>query len=341
MMIRTAFVGFRHPHVFTMYQLLSQRDDVEIVAACEEDAAVRETLSASGIAVTHDSYAAMLADMSCDVVAVGDYFSVRGARAIQALERGCHVIGDKPICTTLSDWHQIRTISEARGLRVGCMLDLRDLGPYITLRALIGAGAIGEVHTVVFQGQHPLLYGKRPGWFFETGKHGGSLNDIAVHAVDIIPWLTGRRIVEITAARAWNARLPQHPTFQDGAMLMLRLDNNGGVLGDLSYLSSDRHGYQMAPYWRFTLSGSEGVAETCCNAAGVTIWRSDTGDVLEEPVAPNRTGGFFEDFLADVAGHPSADGLDTARVLAHTRMALLAQEAAETGVFPVCLENLG
>lgn len=335
MALRIAFVGFRHAHLLALHRLLGERRDVAITGVCEEDAGTRAELASAGIAVTHDVYERMLADTPCDVVAVGDYYAIRGERALAALESGRHVISDKPVCTSLTDLARMDGLARAKTLKIGCMLDLGELGPYITLREMIRAGRAGEVHAITFLGQHPLLYGQRPRWFFEPGKHCGSVNDIAVHGIDIIPWLTGRAVVEITAARVWNAKVPQHPSFQDGAMLMLRLDNDGGVLGDVSYLSSDKHGYKMAPYWRFTISGSEGVLETSCNASTVALWRHDTPEIIEEPVAAPEPGRFFDDFLADIAGTPRAGGLRTERVLESSRIALLAQQAADTGKFPV------
>jgi len=333
--LRVAFVGFRHGHIFGLYRLAQERSDISVVAACEEDGPTRGTLAESGVKVTHDDYARMLADVECDVVACGDYFGIHGERVIQALGSGRHVISDKPLCTSMSELIRIRALSETGRLKVGCMLDLANLGPYVTLREMLMRGVIGETHSITFLGQHPLLYGTRPMWNFEPGKHGGTLNDIAVHAIDIIPWLTGRAIVEITAARAWNAKIKQHPCFQDGAALMMRLDNDGSAIGDVSYLSSDKHGYQMPPYWRFTIAGSEGVVETCCTAKTVTIWRNDNEAVVEEPAAPNRPGAYFDDFLADIARTPVSDGLHTQRVLESSRISLLAQQAADTGEFPI------
>jgi predicted dehydrogenase len=334
MALKVAFVGFRHPHIFAMYSLLKSRHDVDIVAACEEDAATRAGLPEAGVAVTHTSYTAMLAETDCDVVACGDYFRIRGQRTILALKKGRHVLSDKPLCTEMRELERIQSLSESGGLRVGCMLDLCDLGPFLTLHRLVRGGAIGEVHTVCFLGQHPLLYGKRPMWFFEDNKHGGSLNDIAIHGIDLIPWITGRTIVEVTASRAWNAKIARHPNFQDGAALMLQLDNRGVVIGDVSYLSSDNHGYSMDPYWRITISGTDGVIETSCNQNVVRVWRHDEQNVREELVDPPRTGGFFEDFLSELAGNPNRDGLTTPRVLESTRIALLAQHAADTNTFP-------
>jgi predicted dehydrogenase len=337
MSIRMAFIGFQHGHILGLYKLAQQREDIEIVAACEEDAETRATLAAQGVEITHDSYRRMLDETPCDAVACGDWFGIRGQRLIEAMERGLHVIGDKPLCTTLDECERIASLAQESGLRVGCMLDLGDLGPYLKLRELILGGRIGEVHTIQFWGQHPLLYGKRPAWYFEPGRHGGSLNDIAVHAIDIVPWMTGRTITEITAARAWNAKLKQHPCFQDGAALMLALDNGGIVLGDVSYLSSDAHGYGMKPYWRFTISGTDGVVESNCNATYVTLWRHDTPPPIQEPIAPNRPGAYFDAFLADLGGNPLPDALTTSRVLHSTRLALLTQHAADAKAFPLTI----
>jgi len=46
------------------------------------------------------------------------------------------------------------------------------------------------------------------------------INDIAIHAIDCIPWMTGLKITTVDAARNWNAALKQVPHFRDAAMLM-------------------------------------------------------------------------------------------------------------------------
>ena len=334
MPLKIAFVGFRHGHVMALYNLLRGREDATIVAACEEDAETRASIQEQGVTITHESYDAMLSSVECDVVAVGDYFAIRGQRAIAALEAGKHIVGDKPLCTSLEELDRIESLAYSKHLKVGCMLDLQNLGPYIKLREVIRRGGVGEVHTMTFLGIHPLNYGKRPMWYFEPGKHGGTINDIAIDGIDIVPWLTGRTIVEITAARGWNAKLKQHPEFQDGGTLMLKLDNQGCVMGDVSYLSADTMAFKIPAYWRFTITGTGGVVETAVNDTHVRLYRHDSKSAIEEPIAPNNTGGYFTDFVRDVEENPDLDNLHTARVLHTSRLALLAQSAADTGTFP-------
>ncbi|MDQ1256151.1 MAG: Gfo/Idh/MocA family oxidoreductase [Candidatus Hydrogenedentes bacterium] len=334
MPLRIAFIGFRHGHIHSLYKLAAGREDVEVVAACEEDAATRAALADSGVTITHEDYGAMLNETRCDVMACGNYFGRRGFDLARALEHGLHVIGDKPLCTRIEELDAIETLARNGNLRVGCMLDLVDAAPFRTLRRLVVEGAIGEVHTVCFSGQHPLFFGTRPAWYFEEGKHGGTLNDLAIHAIDAIPWITGRRIVEVTAARAWNARLTECPSFQDGAQLMLRLDNDGGVIGDVSYLTPEGAGYTLPAYWRFGIHGSGGYLETSATAKTVAVFCKDVADAREEPFDPPRPGGYLDDFLQDLAGNPNPEGLHTERVLRSARQTLQIQAAADTRQFP-------
>ena len=339
MKVRLAFAGFRHDHILEAYRFARKHDDVEVVAACEEHEPSRAALRSAGeVQLTHATYDEMFAGAELDALAVGDYYARRGEVILRALQAGKHVLSDKPICTKLEELDRIAELATAAKRCVGCQLSMRDDGNCLALRQALAEGRIGEVHTVSFSGQHPLMRGRRPAWYFQPGKHGGTINDIAIHAVDAIPWLTGRRIVSIVAARAWNARVSDPDFFQDGAQLMLRLDNDGGVLGDVSYLAPDACGYAVPQYWRFTLHGSGGVAETSTVADGVTIWTHESTGPEHIPAAAPRRGGYFESFLSEIHGRREALALTTREVLASSRLALLAQRAADEGLRDVACE---
>lgn len=328
--MKLAFIGFRHGHIFGLYELARAWDEIEIVAACEEDAATRAQLAASGsVHITHTDYATMLDTVECDAVVVGDYFSIRGEQILQALRQGRHVLADKPLCTELSELDEIERLAMQRNLCVGCMLDFRDTPQSIGLRNLVQSGALGEIHAIAFGGQHPLLLSSRPSWYFEPGKHGGTLNDIAVHALDAIPWITGRQFVAVDGARTWNALATDFPHFHDAAQLMLTLDNGGGVIGDVSYTMPDSQGYTSPHYWRMTLWGSRGVAETSMTQDHMLLVMDGESEPRREPLPPANEGGYLRAFLDDIAGTPQPDALTTAGVLHSSRIALRVQQIAD------------
>ena len=153
--------------------------------------------------------------------------------------------------------------------------------------------------------------------------------------MDWIPWLTGRRIVEIVAARVWNGKTPQAPWFEDGAQIMLKLDNGGGVLGDVSYHMPDGCGYSLRHYWRLTVHGTGGVLETQCGDTDIMVATHADRKPRQVHGETLRTEGYFEDFLAEVRGRPGQAELTTEGVLRASELALLTQRAAHQGQFAV------
>ena len=330
MPIRLAFAGFRHSHMTQAHALALRNGGIQVVAAAEDDAAAAAAASASGVRLTHSTVEALLADPSAyDALAVGETFARRGAVALRGLGLGKHVVFDKPPCTRLDELGRIAALARRKRLCVGCLLDLSDAGPIRALRRELRAGTVGRVHSVVFMGQHPLLYGSRPAWYFEPGQHGGTINDIAIHALDALPWLLGSPVAEIVAARTWNERLPKHPDFEVGAQLMVRLADGTGCIGDVSYLAPDSQGYTVPQYWRFALAGERGTLEASIKASEVGLWKDGQKQGSSLPVEPSRTGGVLDDFVADIEGRDAE--LTTERVLESARVALLAQRAARTG----------
>jgi predicted dehydrogenase len=329
MPIKIAFMGFRHAHIFDLYRRSGEWDEYEVVAACEEDAEARKQLAESGRAnITHDSYEKMLDDVECDAVAIGDYYGKRGAIAIEALSRGKHVISDKPLCTSLNELSKIKALSEEKALKVGLMLDLRDQGVYIRIRELVRSGAIGDVHSIAIGGQHPLLLGTRPGWYFEVGKHGGTINDIGIHAFDIIPWITGLQFSKVTSARAWNAFAPEFPHFRDGGQFMVEMENGGGVMGDVSYFMPDSTGYSLPMYWRITLFGRDGIIEAAAHSTDILLAKNGNKEPEAIGQSENIPGGYLRSFTEEVTAGQSS-GLSTADVLRASYVSLMVQKAAD------------
>ena len=325
MKTRFAFAGFRHAHILDLLAGVEERGDTQVVACCEEDAATRAALS---VTITHTDFAKMLSEMECDVVAIGDYYSRRGALAIAALEAGRHVLSDKPLCTSLEEQTTIERLAAERSLLVGLQLDTRDFAAFRTLREVIASGGIGEVCTVRVQGQHPLLLSTRPAWYFETGRHGGTINDIGIHAFDFIPWLTGLDWRKIDAARAWNGKARDFPHFHDCAQLMATLNNGAGVLADFSYLAPDRLGYKLPHYWHVLIHGTNGLAEAHLQAEHITVI-TDTSALPEiRPVLEKRSRGYLDDFLRELRGESPA--LTSAQSLRASRLALEAQKLADS-----------
>ncbi|NMA95725.1 MAG: Gfo/Idh/MocA family oxidoreductase [Clostridiales bacterium] len=327
-MIKIAFAGFRHGHMNSFYKLAEESPNVEIVAAYEENDEARSNAKADlGVTFTHNSYEDMLKLEEIDVVAIGDYYSRRGSLAIKALKAGKHIYADKPLCTSLEELDEIERLAKAKGLKVGCMLDMRYNQNVQPAKDFIKDGKLGEVHAIFFSGQHPLLYGTRPNWYFEKGKHGGTINDIAIHGIDFIEYITGLSMKEVVAARCWNAFATEEPDFKDCAQFMIEMDNGAGVMADVSYSAPDSSGYILPFYWRFTIWGTKGVMEFKVGSDSISVALNGKPDIEYIEIPDLDPGNCLSVFLDELAGKDTE--IDTNSVIKATRDTLKIQRVAD------------
>lgn len=255
-----AFAGFKHQHILMLYSEALSDQEVSIVGCYEEDCLVKDEIEKEYNAnFVYGSYEELLSDINVEVVAIGEYFARRGQMVIEALRKGKHVLCDKPICTRLDELDEIQRLSEANGLQVCCMLDLRYLSQSKKAKELLGQRILGDIKIASFTGQHCLDYDNRPHWYFEENKHGGTINDIAIHGIDLIRFLTGKNLTHIHCARHWNAFAYNDPNFKDCAQLMAEMDTMA-LTADVSY-SAPKCATPLPTYWCFSFWGTEGMMQ--------------------------------------------------------------------------------
>lgn len=326
-MRKIAFAGFRHGHIFALYNQVKECPDVEIAGSWEENDKAREAaIKNHGVEFDGRSFEDLLADDSIDIIAVGDYYGRRGELCIRALEAGKHVIADKPICTSLAELERIEALAKEKNLKVGCMLSLRYSKYTATAKEIIDSGKLGEIHAISFNGQHGLDYGSRPMWYFEDGKHGGVINDLSIHGVDLVEYLTGKRLAKIHASRTWNAFATKAKHFRDCAQFMVELEGGCGVMADVSYAAPECAEYGLPFYWQFLIWGSKGVIRFAEDGRGVDVYYSfaKEGEYIEcEPSERNH----IIDFLDELDGK-EGPVITTEEVIASSRDTLLIQQAA-------------
>jgi len=329
MKLKIAIAGFKHGHIYDIVSRASTHPFTEIVAACEDDEKTRAIVEKRGIEITHNDIMKMLDSVDCDIVAIGDAYGKRGNIAIEALKRGRHVISDKPLCTRISEIEQIARIAFEKKLKIGCQLTMRDMPQFIGLRNLIQSGKSGEVFSIIFTGHHPLMIDERPSWYFEPDMHGGTINDIGIHGVDYILWATGKKLVKINAARSWNAFAKKYPHFMDAGQMMLTMENGCGVLGDVSYFAPDSHGYSLPFYWRFTVYGTGGIAETSATSKNILFAKAGEKTISFLDLPEPDDGGYFNAFIDDILNNSKPGRLNTMDVIRSSFITLLIQEAGD------------
>jgi len=322
--------GFRHDHIYAVLQWAEKLDGMSITAAWEQDAAAREAAEQRGFSISHDSFASLVSDPELDLIAIGDYYGARGEEVRCALEHGKHVLVDKPICTSRDELARIRSLASEKNRIVGMMLDLRFAPAFRTAKRLVDEGVLGKLHNAMICGAHPLMWGERPGWYFEDGKHGGTINDIAVHGVDMLRILTGKRLSRVVGARTWNGFAVQAPQFHDCAQFVYMLEDGFGVAGDVSYSAPPWAEFSMPQYWRTTVWGEKAVMEFDASNKPVQLIRhgAKTPEYVLDDVEETNP---LKETVRAIRGEPSL--IDPDGAFDSSEDTLLLQEAADRSVY--------
>ncbi len=320
MPLRVAAVGFRHGHMLGFVKQARELDYCELVGVVEESDDDLSILERAEVERTHATFDELLDDEEFDVVATAEYYAKRGSVIIRALEHGKHVICDKPMCTSMDELRRIKHLCEEDGLEVSMQLSMRFGAAYQTMRRLIQEGELGDFLAATTFGQHPLGYpDTRPGWYFEEGKHGGTINDIFIHGADMLRYCTGGEFETVVAAEAWNESLLEVPFFQVGAHCMLTMSGGQRVMADVSYMPGRS--------WQFFITGTEGYLMV---QHGNLLMRPTGGeDTPIEPDAPDLPfGSPFEDFVSHLE-HGTERFIPMEDVFRSQMSVLAAQKAAD------------
>lgn len=336
--MRVAFAGLRHGHIYTLYRMMTEHVEFEVIGAFEENEEAKKIAASHGLICNYETYEEVLQDENVEAVALGGCYGDHGFMAIKALEAKKHVIADKPLCTSLEELCKIEALAKENGKCVSCMYAMRFEPRIRAVKKLVESGALGEINNVYFGGQHPLMYGRRPMWYFEEGRHGGTINDIAIHGIDTLSYMLGLKVDTIQAARSWNKYAAEEPAFLDSAQFMLTAKNGAGILGDVSYAIPDGVEFALPYYWQFYIWGTKGTIRfsNIETMLSVDAGDSQTGvayyvkgiketQILKEE-APETD--YLSDFLRMVRGE-SDTVLPMQEVFDSARATLMIQQTAE------------
>lgn len=173
--------------------------DGRLVAVTSRDRGRAEAFAKKhGAARAYTDYGEMLRDREVDVVLITTPNALHAEQAIAAARAGKHILCDKPLAMSAADAE--RAVQECRkaGVRLGINFQTRHQACFAETKRLIDAGEIGEVLVV----QVEVSSGANPpsGWRTDLAMAGlGSVNNIAVHAYDLLRYLLSSEVAEVTA----------------------------------------------------------------------------------------------------------------------------------------------
>ncbi|MDA0139361.1 Gfo/Idh/MocA family protein [Solirubrobacter deserti] len=215
----------------------------------------------------------LLEDESLDVVSVAVPTFLHTPIAIAALERGLHVLCEKPIARTPEEAAAMVAAAEKAGRILDVAFNRRQRNDIQALRRLIEAGRLGKPYYTKAWWLRRSGIPTLGSWFTSRETAGGGpLVDLGVHLLDYALFLIGQPKVTTVSASTYDllgsagfggASIPGKTggsgefDVEDLASAFLRLDDGGTLLVETSWATHRTDDMQFG----ITIYGTEGGAE--------------------------------------------------------------------------------
>lgn len=317
--VRVAMISFAHSHAYGYAGVLTQMDNVELVAIADEDETRGSDAATQFGATWFADYHEVVNRDDIDAVVICSENVRHKELTIAAAEAGKHVLCEKPLATTIEDAQAMIDACKEHGVKLQTAFPVRFNASVVALREAIRAGQIGT----------PLVVSARnPGtcphsWFVQPElSGGGAVIDHTVHVVDALRWIFDAEVTEVYAEI--DTRIYDIPT-DDTGLLMFKMSNGVPVSLDTSWSRPEKW-----PTWggvTIDVIGETGVLFVDAYNNSLRMATGDTGVTwpnVEVTGDPEMVAAFIDAVANDT--EPLVTGEDGLRAV---QVALCAYESAE------------
>jgi predicted dehydrogenase len=175
--------------------------------------------------------------------------------AVAALKSGFHVLSDKPATVSLAECKKLQSEIEKSGLLYGLTHPYTSYPLIVEARQRVAAAQLGTIRKVIVEYTQGWLADavERTGnvqaaWRLDPTKAGpsGCFGDIGVHAFNLVEFVTGLRVTELSADLN---RIVDGRALDDDGVALLRFDNDArGVLVASQICTGDENGLRLRVY---------------------------------------------------------------------------------------------
>ena len=246
---------------------MMQAENAELIAVMEINEELAERLRAKyGAKRAYTSDAALLDDPEIDAVYIASPVVLHARQAKMAADRGKHILLEKPLAMTADEAQEVVDYCAARGVQIAAGFMMRFGACVQAMKRAVGEGKIGQL--VSCSALFTCWYPDMPGAWRQQKKHsgGGALMDMGVHCIDLIGYITGSRVKQVSAMHATQTF---HYEVEDSSTVLMRLEN-----GAICTVQSNFNIPDEAAKWRLDFFGTRGRL-----LGDAVIGQVDGGDV--------------------------------------------------------------
>jgi len=315
--IRFALAGFGAWGRFHA-QAIAAHPEAELVAiAAPSDGSRADAESLHPSARIFADPQTMLAEIDCDIVDICTPSHTHRDIAIPAMQKGRHVLLEKPMATTLEDCRAIVASAAEHGVQLAVGHEFRLSSQWGEIKRITDRGTIGEPQYVLVElSRKPYRLGAE-GWRYDPARVGSWVLEEPIHFFDLARWYLESSCDPVELVAHGNSRDPKRPQLLDNFSAMFKYANGSYAVVSQTLAAFEHHQTVKVTGTKGALwAGWSGALDRTLHPTA--FLRVFDGENLQEVNLAQQSGEVFE-LRAEIARcvemvrhgtPPAASGMD-------------------------------
>jgi predicted dehydrogenase len=271
-------------------EAINDLPQAKLVAVCDIDETALKQCTDKYNCLGYKDYKDILANPEIDIINICTPSGLHARQSIDAMERGKHVIVEKPMAMSLYEADAMIAAAKNNNVKLVVMHQNRFNKAIIKLRKAVEAGNFGKfTHgSAQIRWNRNDDYYKQSPWRGTWEHDGGCLLNQSIHNIDLLQWMLGA-VESVFAYTATNIRPIQA---EDTAVIALKFQN--GALGTIEAATTL---YPKNLEETLSIFGTTGTAVVGGIAVNkIKIWRfpnqDEAAEIAEITKEPPNVYGF-------------------------------------------------
>ncbi|EOS69072.1 hypothetical protein C818_02949 [Lachnospiraceae bacterium MD308] len=257
---------------------------LEIVGVCDilpekmEEILERYELKEDASIHRYMDYKELLEKETPDLVSIATESGNHAEIALYCIDKGVHVIIEKPMAMSIEDANKIIELSEKRNVKVSACHQNRFNIAVQELRRAIESGRFGKIShgSIHVRWNRNQGYYDQASWRGTWAQDGGALMNQCIHGIDLLRWMMGDEVEEIYGVT--RQQFHDYLEAEDIGMAVVKFKN--GAIGTIEGTTNVYPKNLEETLYIFGENGTVKIGGTSTN--NIDVW--DFADETEEDV---------------------------------------------------------
>ena len=283
-------------------------NQLEIVAVCDvlpekmEELLGKHGLEKDTSIHRYADYKEMLEKEKPELVSIATESGIHAEIALHCIEKGVHVIIEKPMAMSMDDANQIIQRSEEKNVKVSACHQNRFNVAVQELRKAVEAGRFGKLShgSIHVRWNRNKGYYEQAPWRGTWAQDGGALMNQCIHGIDLLRWMMGNEVDEVYGAT--RQQFHNYLEAEDIGMAVVKFKN--GAIGTIEGTTNVYPQNLEETLFLFGESGTAKIGVTSTNNIDVWNFADETAEDAKnkglEEATSNVYGNGHTSLFADM-----------------------------------------